>query len=575
MEVGMYMKGEKDMKIKKRLQRSFLTVTIIMSAIAFISGIMLAVVSEQYSNALQNYGFSQGDIGKAMVVFTEARSSLRAAVGYTDEEEINAMKERYAQNKEAFETYLADVEGSTVTKEGKESYSNILSELEGYWELSDEVMKQGSVTDEERSANAQKKEVEELSPRFDAVYAKMADLMNLNVTKGEQVHSMVNVVKNILLLVVIVCIVTCMYLSLKMGTNLAVAIEKPLKELANRLETFAQGDLDSPFPEHHIKDEVAEMIDESKKMADTLNLIITDAGNIMGAMAEGNFTVTSGIAEKYVGRFSALKEAMSKMNHQMNGTLKNVTEASEQVKAGAENLAVSAQDVAEGAMEQAGAVEELQATITTISENVRQTADDLKDSYEKAQTYAAEADKSRLEMEALMEAMERINETSKKIETIIYGIEDIASQTNLLSLNAAIEAARAGEAGKGFAVVAEQIRNLAEQSAQSAVDTRELIGGALKEVEEGNQVAERAASSMEEVVTGMKFIADSSKSLSESSLEQAKAMEEASSGVNQISDVVQSNSAASEECSATSEELSAQAETLSGIAEQFVLRDDI
>lgn len=571
----MYMKGEKDMKIKKRLQRSFLTVTIIMSAIAFISGIMLAVVSEQYSNALQNYGFSQGDIGKAMVVFTEARSSLRAAVGYTDEEEINAMKERYAQNKEAFETYLADVEGSTVTKEGKESYSNILSELEGYWELSDEVMKQGSVTDEERSANAQKKEVEELSPRFDAVYAKMADLMNLNVTKGEQVHSMVNVVKNILLLVVIVCIVTCMYLSLKMGTNLAVTIEKPLKELANRLETFAQGDLDSPFPEHHIKDEVAEMIDESKKMADTLNLIITDAGNIMGAMAEGNFTVTSGIAEKYVGRFSALKEAMSKMNHQMNGTLKNVTEASEQVKAGAENLAVSAQDVAEGAMEQAGAVEELQATITTISENVRQTADDLKDSYEKAQTYAAEADKSRLEMEALMEAMERINETSKKIETIIYGIEDIASQTNLLSLNAAIEAARAGEAGKGFAVVAEQIRNLAEQSAQSAVDTRELIGGALKEVEEGNQVAERAASSMEEVVTGMKFIADSSKSLSESSLEQAKAMEEASSGVNQISDVVQSNSAASEECSATSEELSAQAETLSGIAEQFVLRDDI
>lgn len=569
------MKGEKDMKIKKRLQRSFLTVTIIMSAIAFISGIMLAVVSEQYSNALQNYGFSQGDIGKAMVVFTEARSSLRAAVGYTDEEEINAMKERYAQNKEAFETYLADVEGSTVTKEGKESYSNILSELDGYWELSDEVMKQGSVTDEERSANAQKKEVEELSPRFDAVYAKMADLMNLNVTKGEQVHSMVNVVKNILLLVVIVCIVTCMYLSLKMGTNLAVAIEKPLKELANRLETFAQGDLDSPFPEHHIKDEVAEMIDESKKMADTLKLIITDAGNIMGAMAEGNFTVTSGIAEKYVGRFSALKEAMSKMNHQMNGTLKNVTEASEQVKAGAENLAVSAQDVAEGAMEQAGAVEELQATITTISENVRQTADDLKDSYEKAQTYAAEADKSRLEMEALMEAMERINETSKKIETIIYGIEDIASQTNLLSLNAAIEAARAGEAGKGFAVVAEQIRNLAEQSAQSAVDTRELIGGALKEVEEGNQVAERAASSMEEVVTGMKFIADSSKSLSESSLEQAKAMEEASSGVNQISDVVQSNSAASEECSATSEELSAQAETLSGIAEQFVLRDDI
>ena len=166
-------------------------------------------------------------------------------------------------------------------------------------------------------------------------------------------------------------------------------------------------------------------------------------------------------------------------------------------------------------------------------------------------------------MHSLMEAMQRISDTSKKIENIISDIESIASQTNLLSLNAAIEAARAGEAGKGFAVVAEQIRMLADQSAQSAVDT----------IEEGNTVAMKVAESMDSVVQGINDIADVSKQLSENSNVQIAAMREAEKGIDQISEVVQSNSAASEECSATSEELSAQAEAMNELISQFTLRD--
>ena len=187
----------------------------------------------------------------------------------------------------------------------------------------------------------------------------------------------------------------------------------------------------------------------------------------------------------------------------------------------------------------------------------------------KAEVYASDADSSREDMKALMEAMERISDTSKKIENIISDIESIASQTNLLSLNAAIEAARAGEAGKGFAVVAEQIRTLADQSAQSAVDTRSLIEGALREVSDGNDVALKATESMENVVKGINEIATVSKELSENS----NAQIEVKKGVDQISEVVQSNSAASQECSATSEELSAQAEAMNEIVNQFVLRD--
>ena len=168
-------------------------------------------------------------------------------------------------------------------------------------------------------------------------------------------------------------------------------------------------------------------------------------------------------------------------------------------------------------------------------------------------------------MKAMVDAMARISDTSNKIGNIISEIEDIASQTNLLSLNASIEAAR------GFAVVADQIRQLAEQSTKSAVDTRDLIEGSMQEIKEGNQAADSAAASIEIVVDGIGKIAESSRSISEISKDQANAMDQAEQGVNQISEVVQSNSATAEESSATSQELSAQAISLDELISKFIL----
>lgn len=570
-------KGQKikNENVRQRVQKSFTMVSVILGCGALIGIIALFVMTARYESALKNYGFSQGDIGKAMVTLSETRSSLRAAVGYVDSDEIADMKETYDKKKTAFEGYFADINDSVVTSEGREIYDRISNELDEYWKLSDSILDAGSTTDPGASAQAQNQEYNELKGKYDTIYSDFVSFMDLNVTKGDSLEVTLRVTKWILVIAMTLILIGSFILARILGNKIAIGIEKPLKDLQGRLKTFAQGDLSSPFPEVEVKDEIAEMIEETKEMADQLDRIITDAGEIMAAMADGDYTVGTKIENEYVGQFVALKDAMRKMNRKMNATLKEVAEASGQVRAGSENLAESSQELAEGATEQAGAVEELTATIETITSGVEQTSEDLLVAYKNAKNYADVADQSRAEMEMMMEAMERINETSQKIATIISDIEDIASQTNLLSLNAAIEAARAGEAGKGFAVVAEQIGSLADQSAKSAVDTRQLIEGALHEIEAGNEAAKNATESMERVVTGIKEVAQSAKTLSENSAQQAKAMEEAEKGVEQISDVVQSNSAASEQCSATSQELSAQSESLNELTSAFVLRDEV
>ena len=559
--------------IRKRLNKGFSLITIVCCIALVLCDIAIFAMSSQYEHAMSSYGFSQGDIGKAMVTFSEARSSLRAVISYKSTTEINSEKKEYQTKKQLFDTYLSEVEKSMVTKEGKESYANIVSKLDDYWNMSDSILKIASTSDPAACENAQKQEYEVLGPKYDELYNDMKELMDLNVNMGDDLEDILFVIKIVLGVLVLVIIGGSIMTSKRIGAKIADQIEKPVADLAERLKKFAQGDLDSPFPEQNNEDEIAFMNDVAKEMAANLNLIISDLSRLMSLMADGNFAISTEIEDKYVGKFVELLESIRNMNRKMDSTLRHVEESAEQVTAGSENLAQSAQDLAEGATEQAGAVEQLQATMSTITEQVADTVNNLNDTSRKAESYAKSADSSKTDMRELMEAMQRISETSKKIENIISDIESIASQTNLLSLNAAIEAARAGEAGKGFAVVAEQIRMLADESAKSAVDTRTLIEGALNEIEEGNQVAQKAADSMETVVQGINDISDTSKMLSENSNQQIAALREAEKGIEQISEVVQSNSAASEECSATSEELSAQAEAMNEMTAQVVLRD--
>lgn len=530
-------------------------------------------MTRMYNNALTNYGFSQGDIGKAMTVFADARSDLRGAIGYDEEGIIKELKEDYYVKQDSFNTYLAEIEKSMVTKATRDAYNQILADLDGYWELSDEMIETGATTDEAGSKEAQDRATKELKPLYETVYNDLKNLMDICVQKGDQTESILAVMEIIVVIIIIAVIILSIMIGRRFGNQIADGISKPLTAISERLKTFAEGDLDSEFPEHDAKDEVAEMIETARQMADKLNMIISDSGKLLNEMADGNFAIATEHEEIYTGKFNDLLVGLRNMNRKINESLRQVEETAEQVSLGSGNMAEAAQSLAEGATEQAGAVEELQATIADITANVEHTAENLQKSHADARKYADDADHSREQMHAMVEAMQRISESSMKIENIISELEDIASQTNLLSLNASIEAARAGEAGKGFAVVADQIRKLAEQSAASAVSTRELIEGSIHDVEEGNKAVALVSETLDEVIKGINDIADTSKSLSENSQSQATAMEQAEQGVNQISEVVQSNSAMAQETSATSEELSAQAETLDNLVKQFKLRE--
>ena len=567
------MKKGHELKIRERLSKSYLQVIFIASISAIVGIIALLVMTRMYNNALNNYGFSQGDIGKAMTAFSGARSEVRAAVGYMDEDIISDAKDTYYTRKDSFQQYLDDIESSMVTQAGKDAYNQIVKDLDGYWDLSDQLIEEGSTTDQEISKKVQRREADELGPAYQVVYNDLKNLMNIYVQKGDQIESVLAVMEIIAVIIMIAVIILSILSGRRYGNQIADGISKPLQQISERLKTFAEGDLDSEFPEHDAKDEVAEMIETAREMADNLNVIISDSGKLLNEMADGNFAVATEHEERYTGKFNDLLIGIRNMNRKIDESLRQVEETAEQVSLGSGNMAEAAQSLAEGATEQAGAVEELQATIADITANVEHTAENLQKSHADARKYADDADHSREQMHAMVEAMQRISESSMKIENIISELEDIASQTNLLSLNASIEAARAGEAGKGFAVVADQIRKLAEQSAASAVSTRELIEGSIHDVEEGNKAVALVSETLDEVIKGINDIADTSKSLSENSQSQATAMEQAEQGVNQISEVVQSNSAMAQETSATSEELSAQAETLDNLVRQFTLRE--
>ena len=559
------------MKIGARLKKSFRQIILIFGILSALVVVIMLYTINNYGTILDNYAYPQGDIAMAMNESAEVRAASRGIVGYDSDSLIESMKEQHEQAVKSFEEYLEKIRPTMITKEGTACMDAIDKAWAEYKEVDAKVIEVGATTDTAKSLQAQQMMTDEAAPKYQALDDALQKLMSLNISLGNAKRAQLRTVMIAALTIIIIVIAVSTIYSNSLSVAISKSIEKPLNELKDRFITFAEGDIDSPLPTVESEDEIKELVSGVSAMSDRIRVIIKDSGRMLNEMSEGNFAIDTECEEVYTGAFTDLLTGIRKMNEEIDTTVRGVDDASGQVLTGSTNLAEAAQSLAEGATDQAASVEEMQATINELTSGIKTTAEELGTAYDEAYKYAEIAEGSRGDMEVLVQAMSRINETSEKIGAIITQIEDIASQTNLLSLNASIEAARAGEEGRGFAVVATQVGNLAAQSADAAKSSGELIVQAINAVEEGKGMVDDAAAKLMESVEKTKELVENIEQISVASEQQAESLKQVSEAASQIAAVVEENTAMAEESSASSEELASQADRLKELVSAFKL----
>jgi methyl-accepting chemotaxis protein len=291
-------------------------------------------------------------------------------------------------------------------------------------------------------------------------------------------------------------------------------------------------------------------------VAETMN----DFAELMGSMADGD--LVRRITADYRGVFGKLKEDANRMADQLTETISEIKSVGREVSNAAAEISASTTDLSQRTEEQAASLEQTSASMEEMSATVKKNAENALQANQLTNGSRDIADRGGQVVAKAVDAMARIEDSSRKISDIIGVIDEIARQTNLLALNAAVEAARAGDAGRGFAVVASEVRSLAQRSSQAAKDIKDLITNSSSQVQEGVGLVNQTGTSLTEILGSIKQVADIVAEIASASGEQSTGIDQINKALNQMDEVTQQNSALVEENAASAKTLEHQSETM-------------
>ena len=470
-----------------------------------------------------------------------------AAVMNSCEEEIKKLESQIQDTDAKLEAIMS---ANSKAQKGRDDYEVANAAWEKYRGASDEILQ---LSREGKQQEASKLMTGEVYEDYKSFSKKLTILCGKFQVELDQAKTMANVCTVIIFIVIVAAGLAIAVVTTMIGRIITNSITEPVEQIDAAVASLRKGELSNvEMLTYESEDEFGDTIRNLKEAMGILADYVSEISVEVKAIAQGDLTRNGDDITDFLGDFSELKTSLLYILKRFNSTLTEISNLAEQVSSNSSEVENASKSLADGATEQAGVIEELNATIDTVVDMAEDTAKETQNASARVKASANKANEEKEKMNELLTEMEHITEISKEIGNIITDIEDIASQTNLLSLNASIEAARAGEAGKGFAVVADQIGKLAADSAKSAVNTRDLIDKTLVEIEKGNTITRTTADAFNQIITDMESFAELAENTMEKANSQAESLEQIGQGIEQLSGVVQGNAASSEENTAIS-----------------------